>query len=168
MTEYFNITSSNWVPNLIIAALLFLLLKHILRNFIPNKPIINISSFISAIILTPVLYGLFLVALFFFLFNEYHPDRKFSEIHWKERVNDRFEMNKDLIESNFLMSKSRTEVLDILGEPSHNKDNPNFSENKWAYYSGMEGWGFGIKVYQLYIDFDHNKVVKVESKEFID
>lgn len=45
------------------------------------------------------------------------PKEKFDEIVWKENITERYKMIDDLLESDYLIGKSKKKIKDVFGEP---------------------------------------------------
>ncbi len=164
ITKYFTISSENWYFYLIIGLLTYFFLKWIFGKFIKEKSPKNLLSFFSAIIITPFIYNTLIVIFFSLLFYEHHPDIKFNKDKWDTNLYERFEMRKNIVESNILLGKTKKEVVKILGLIGKVD-----SSSRITYDMGSEDDGLmGIKMHILTIDFKNNHVNKVRYLEFID
>lgn len=168
MSEYFNISSGNWYFYLIIGIFLFLLLKWIFGKFIKKRNLLITLTSIFTLVFTPIIYNYTIIAFFSVLMDEYHPDTEFQIIKWSEDIQSRHEMRKDIIESELLIGKTKTELVELLGEPNIDLKITNDTVQNWTYYLGSEGHGFGWKFHYLNLNFKNGEVDKVKHTEFID
>jgi len=72
-------------------------------------------------------------------------------------------MGDDIVKSKILLGKDTNQVKQLLGQPTW-QDSLNVS---WTYDMGFGG-GFGFLFHNLSINFDKNKVVKVEHSRIQD
>jgi len=146
---------------LIIAIPTFFILRWILKRFIQDKKTRNWTSIIGTIILAPILYLGLVLAFFSYLFFE--PQYDFDREKWFDDKHSRFEMIDDIEESGILKGKSKTEIIEFIGEPEF-KD----STDIWTYDLGMSGAGFGWQFNSLELTFQNGKVSYVKKIEIVD
>ncbi|PWH83660.1 hypothetical protein DIS18_03645 [Algibacter marinivivus] len=94
--------------------IIFIFIKLILNKlnyFKEKKGFKNIISVLSAILI----YS-FISVLFFNNLTKI-PKEKFDEIVWKENITERHKMIDDLLESEYLIGKSKNKINDVFGEP---------------------------------------------------
>ena len=168
MIDYFNISSGNWYFLLAIIILLYLIINWIVGKFIKKGISKTIITTVSSIILTPIVYSLFVAIFLSFIFYEYHPELKFNSIEWSENKKDRHHMRKDLIESKLLIGKTKNEIVGILGKPANNFKIEMDTLKNWNYSMGSEGHGMGWKFHNLDLYFKNGKIDSVKNTEFID
>jgi hypothetical protein len=168
MIEYFNISLGRWYFHLALLILLYLIINWIVDKFIKKRVLKMIVSFTSSIILTPIVYSLFVAFLFSFLFYESHPELKFSSTAWAENKKERHHMKKNLIENKFLFGKTKNKIIKILGRPQKNFEVGLDTSKNWNYSMGSEGHGMGWKFHSLSVHFKDGKVAAVKTSEFID
>ena len=168
MIDYFNISSGNWYFLLVIIILLYLIINWIVGKFIKKGISKTIITTVSSIILTPIVYSLFVAIFLSFIFYEYHPELKFNSIEWSENKKDRHHMRKDLIESKLLIGKTKNEIVEILGKPANNSKIEIDTLKNWNYSMGIEGHGMGWKFHNLDLYFKNEKIDSVKNTEFID
>lgn len=168
MNYYFNISTHNWYFHLVIGILLFLLFMWIIGRLIKKRKYQISLSIVLTLGFTPVVYSFVVMIFFTTLFFEYHPNSKFDHEEWIENVQDRHEMRKDIIESEILIGKTKTETIEILGKPITDIKMKDDTLKQWTYHLGSEGHGFGWKFHQLKLIFKNGKVDMVEHIEHID
>lgn len=168
MIEYFNISSGNWYFQLVIVILLYLIINWIVGKFIRKGISKTIVTIASSVILTPIVYSIFVAIFFSFIFYEYHPELKFNSIEWSENKKDRHHMRKDLIESKLLIGKTKNEIVGILGKPENNFKIEMDTLKSWNYSMGSEGHGMGWKFHNLDLYFKNGKIDSINKTEFID
>ena len=146
---------------LFIAIAQFFVLRWVLKRFISNQRVKNWLAALIGIIAAPVIYTMLIYAYFSYLF--YEPQFDFDRDRWLADEQKRFEMRDDIVESKILLGKTETELIELIGEPSH-KD----STGIWNYNLGMSGAGFGWQFNHLEVTFENAKVSKVEKIEIKD
>lgn len=146
---------------LIIAIPTFFVLRRILKRSIKDSKTRNWTSIIGTIIIAPILYIGLAVAFFSYLF--YVPQYDFDREKWFADKHSRFEMRDDIVESEILIGKSKSEIIDFIG-------NPEFSDSTkiWTYDLGMSGAGFGWQFNSLELTFKNDKVEEVKKIEIVD
>ena len=168
MIEYFQISSGNWYFLLAILILLYFLINWFIGKFLQKNTLRKAISLVSAIFLTPAVYYVIVALFFSILFYEYHPEIKFNSTEWTENKSDRHHMKKDLIESEILIGKSKSEIVEILGIPENMIKVELDTINNWNYYMGSEGHGMGWKFHSLDLYFEKGSVESIKLAEFID
>ncbi len=168
MIEYFQISSGNWYFLLAIVILLYFLINWFIGKFLQKNTLRKAISLVSAIFLTPAAYYVIVALFFSILFYEYHPEIKFNSTEWTENKSERHHMKKDLIESEILIGKSKSEIVEILGIPENKIKVELDTIKNWNYYMGSEGHGMGWKFHSLDLYFEKGSVKSVKLAEFID
>ena len=149
------------IITLIIAIPTFFVLRWILKRFIKDKKIRNWCTAIGTIILVPILYLGLIIAFFSYLF--YEPQYDFEKERWFADKNTRFEMRDDLVNSEILNGKTKSEIIELIGK-SESAD----STEIWTYDLGMSGAGFGWQFNSLQLTFENGKVSDVKKIEIAD
>ena len=130
--------------------------RWVFRKRIVDKTKRNITSLVSTIILTPVIY-LGLIGILIYLISR-EPSSDFDKSKWLTDREGRFAMGDDIVKKNILMGKDTNQVKQLLGQPTW-QDSLNTS---WTYDMGMGGGGLGFLFHNLSVQFDKAKVVKVD------
>jgi hypothetical protein len=146
---------------LIIAIPTFLVLRWILKRFIKNKKTLKWTVIVSTIIISPIIYYVLIIMFFSLLF--YEPQYDFDRERWLADSEARHEMRDNLVESEILINKSKSEVIHLIGEPK-SKD----STDLWIYDLGMSGAGFGWQFNYLELTFENGIVSDVKKIEIVD
>lgn len=146
---------------IIIAIPTFFTLRWILKRFIKNKNTINGTSIFGTIIIAPILYIGLVMAFFSYLF--YEPQYDFEKERWFADKNSRFKMRDDLLNSGILNGKSKSEVIELIGNSESND-----STEIWTYDLGMSGAGFGWQFNSLQLTFENGIVTDVKKHEIVD
>lgn len=115
-------------------------------------------TFTGTLVITPIVYVLIISAWVFF--DSYYPTKSFNQISWKSDPMTRYEMTQDLIQSELLIGKSKTEIESILGEQSSN-----FEKDHWRYEIGYVPSLLNIDPSMLDIYFVDDIVVKVDERK---
>lgn len=135
------------------AVILYFLLRILFRRlrFIKRKAL---WSAIAALILSPVVYVLVVMAVFS---TEYYYEKQgFDPVVWQQKVEERFRMSEDIVESKMLIGKTREEVIEILG-PGYS----DYTPSHIGYYLGYKPALFNIDPDYLDIYFENGRVVRV-------
>ncbi len=141
-----------------IAVVLFFVIQGLTKSKINNKNKRVFNSILGAILIAPVLYGVFIISLLY-LFS-FVKSQTFVQEKWMlatEEENGRYEMADDLINRKILIANDSIKVKEILGEPEYR----NKLQNTWFYYLGFGG-GIGFTDYELQVIFANNKVIEVK------
>lgn len=133
----------------------------VFKNRITDKTKRNVSVWISTIVLTPIIYVGIIGIFIYFITRE--PSSDFDKLKWLTDKEGRFSMGDDIVKSKMLLGKDTNQVKQLLGQPTW-QDSLNVS---WTYDMGFGG-GFGFLFHNLSINFDKNKVVKVEHSRIQD
>ena len=145
---------------LIIAIPTFFVLRWILKRFIKDRKTRNWTSIIGTIIIAPILYVGLGSAFISYLF--YVPQYDFDRQKWFADKHTRFEMRDDIVENEILIGKSKSEIIDFIG-------NPEFGDSTkiWTYDLGISTAGFGWQFNNLELTFKNEKVKEVKKIEII-
>lgn len=135
-----------------------------------EKPAIkNVYAILATIFATPVLYVILVLAWFFAA--SYYPKQEFDKRQWHAKIENRYEMSGDIIESKILIGKTKNEVRQLLGSEGAEEHGEwgkmnNDSSDYWRYYLGFRPNILGpADPDALDIYFEDGKVVKVEQHE---
>lgn len=142
---------------IIIACIVYYISKLILKrlNFGTSKKR-KIVALISSIILSPLIY---LGIIYMMLFTiSYYPSNDFDKIKWDTNKAERYKMSEDIIESEILIGKTKTEIFQLLGNDFYSYNN-----NHIAYELGFVPGLFNIDIDVLDIYFENEKVIKVSQ-----
>ena len=120
-------------------------------------------ALITTLIATPILFYITLVSTLIFQLFAPEFQKDFDKTVWIELKGLRYEMRDDLIESEILKNKTKTEILEILGKPDKSD-----TTGIWTYDLGVSKAGFGWQFNDLIIQFEEGKVYKTQLKEIID
>lgn len=122
-------------------------------------------TFLVSLALTPLVY-FYAVYPMVNIFSHYHHQKYFSSEIWKKKPSLRYELSDDMIDSQVLIGKSKTEIESLLGNfewlswDEHIKDH---DANKWNYGLGIEPGAFNTKKECIEISFDNNKVIDLRT-----
>ena len=144
-----------------IVLILFFIVKIILKRFSKNRQHLSWKALGISIFLAPFVYLALIYAFFSYMF--YEPQYDFDKERWFADIHSRHEMRDDLIDSKILEGKSKSEIINTIGE-SEKKD----STDVWTYDLGMSGAGFGVQFNYLKLTFENDLVSMVEKIEIID
>lgn len=134
----------------------FFLWRWLLKKFIKVDRIRKIASWVATLIATPLIYIGMIVLLFFSM--SYYPKHDFDKEKWFTDEEKRYEMSDDIIESNMLIGKTKTEIQQILGDGYNTEQS-----DDWYYNLGYRPGFANIDTDVLYIEFKNCKVIRVEQ-----
>ena len=144
---------------LLLAIPLFFIVKWLLKLLrIGNKKNRKYIAMITSIILSPLIYVGTIVIMFYLL--SYYPTQEFDKNLWDQKIEERYKMSQNIINTNLLIGKSKEEVIELLGN-----DFSTYEENIIEYYLGFVPGFINIDPDCLFIYFEDNKVIKVEQLE---
>ena len=115
--------------------------------------------------LTPLVY-FYAIYPMVNIFSNFHHQKYFSSEVWKENPALRYEVSDDMIASNVLIGKSKTEIESLLGNYewlSWDDQIKDHDTNKWNYGLGIEPGAFNTEKECLEITFTNNKVVLLRT-----
>ena len=154
--EFFGFSIEVYVIILLLGIVLFYFWRWILKKFMTleeRKRII--TTWLLTILSAPIAYAF--IIIIWLLISLYHPSYEFDKQKWKTNIENRYELSDDIIDSQFLIGKTKSEVKQLLGEPDGWSQDDN-----WSYYLGYKPGIIGsIDPDYLDIEFKNNKVVKV-------
>lgn len=157
MTTILGISLENYIILIIIAIPIYFIFHWSLIKIIKDTKTRTITSWVSTILLTPIIY--FGTMWLFIAYMFYYPNRAFDRKKWLKDNEKRYELSKDLIENQLLIGKSKLQVKEILGLDSNCEEN-----DIWIFYLGFTP-GLGIDPDVLKITFKNGKVIEVEQYE---
>ena len=144
--------------NIIIAIPVFFLLRLIYRKIIKKISIRKPVTWISTLIITPLLY----ITGFYILFSviSYYPSHDFNKEKWMNDKEKRYELSEDLIAGKILIDKTKQEVIELLGKEFSTKES-----DYWIYDLGYSPGLIVIDPDILIIEFKDNKVIKITQQK---
>ena len=131
-----------------------------LKRFIKDKATRNWTSIFGALIIAPALYVTLVLAFVSYLF--YEPQKDFDREKWFTDKHSRFEMRDDIVESEILKDKSKSEIIDFIGNPDDGD-----STDIWTYDLGMSA-SLGFRFNILEVTFRNDIVYEVKNIEIVD
>ena len=137
--------------------------KWLLKKFIRTERTRKLATWLTTILITPVIYA-GLVA--FLLFGNFTPNKDFDKSEWIKDNEGRFQMAHDIIKSKILIGKDTNQLKQIIGDPSWRENTAQI----WTYDMGYGGGsGFDFLFHNLKITFNKKgKVISVEHLEIRD
>ena len=159
---FFGVSIEVYFILLIIAVPTFFISRWVLKKFIKIDKIRRIFTWVTTIILTPIIY-IGLISLFIF-WMAYTPSKDFDKSQWFADRESRFEMADDIIKTEMLIGKDTNQVKQILGDPNLCGDTTLI----WTYDMGTGGGVIGFMDHTLQIQFKNNKVEWVKHAKIRD
>ena len=154
----FGLSIEVYLINLIIGIPVFFLLRWLIRKLIKNNKLHRLISWVTTIILTPIIY-LGLIVLWISI-SSYYPNIIFDKTKWDTDKDKRYEMSDEIIKSKMLIGKTKQEVIKRLGNGGNDLDN-----NDWYYDLGfIQSQGTTLPS-TLTVKFMYGKVIVVEYNE---
>lgn len=133
----------------------FFVWKLIFKKLIEETSKINIATWVSAIVGTPLIYSGIKILFIYSMFH--YQEKDFSSTRWHSDVENRFELSKKLIDSNLLIGKTKKQVEQILAKIEH------FKVDEWVYELGFVPCPGNIDPDILVVIFKNGKVIKVSQ-----
>jgi len=153
---FFGMSIEVYFILLLLGILTFFFWRSLLKKFIKADKTRKLVTWTVTIVSTPLIYaGLIILWV---LSMSYHPDHDFDKEKWFNDKEKRYELSEDIIDSEMLIGKTKTQVQQLLG----NEDNAKESNN-WSYYLGFRPGFFTMDPDVLSIEFKNGKVVNVEQ-----
>lgn len=147
------------IPLIILMCVVFILVFLFVRTIDKRKWLTVLVS----LIITPFIY-FYGVYPMINIFSNYHHQKYFSSELWIEKPSLRYELTDDLIASNILIGKTKTEVESLLGPYewlSWNDTIKDHDNNKWNYSLGIEPGAFNTEKECIEIVFNNDKVTSI-------
>lgn len=122
-------------------------------------------TFLVSLAVTPLVY-FFAVYPMINIFSSYHHQKYFASETWKEKPSLRYELSDDLIASELLLGKSKTEIESLLGTQewlSWDDIKKDHDSNKWNYSLGIVPGAFNTEKECLEITFNTEKVTNIRT-----
>lgn len=152
--EFLGISIEVYFIILILAIPTFFIWRLIFRKHIKDKNRLNIITLVATLVATPIIYiGIIMLCIFSI---SYYPSKEFDRQKWISDKESRYELSEEIIESEMLIGKTKSEVKEILGDEENDDDS-----DLWNYYLGFKPQLFGIDPDVLDIEFENGKVIKV-------
>lgn len=150
----FGISLEVYIILIILGIPVFFLWRWVFRRYIRAERTRKIATWTATIFTTPLLYAGIFLLIFYSL--TYYPTHEFDQMKWSSNMEKRYEMSKNLIESQILIGENKSEVKQLLGDNLNNEQS-----DQWTYYLGMVPGIANIDPDVLEIEFKNGKAVKV-------
>jgi len=154
-----------FTPILIISCIIIAVLLYLFLNTIDNtRKWLNI---ILSLIITPLAY-FYIWYPVSTIFIPYHHHKQFNNEAWSEKPGLRYEMIDHMIETKYLIGKSKGDVAKLLGKVqwlSWNEVNKDFDPDVWNYGLGLIPGVFQGTKEDVEITFEKNKVTLVKLSQ---
>jgi len=154
-----------FTPILIISCIVIAVLLYLFLNTIDNSR--KWLNTILALIITPLAY-FYIWYPVSTIFIPYHHHKQFNNEAWSEKPGLRYEMIDHMIETNYLIGKSKEDVAKLLGKVqwlSWNEANKDFDPEVWNYGLGLIPGVFQDTKEDVEITFKNNKVTLVKLSQ---
>jgi len=154
-----------FTPILIISCIVIAVLLYLFLNTIDNSR--KWLNTILALIVTPLAY-FYIWYPVSTIFIPYHHHKQFNNEAWSEKPGLRYEMIDHMIETNYLIGKSKEDVAKLLGKVqwlSWNEANKDFDPEVWNYGLGLIPGVFQDTKEDVEITFKNNKVTLVKLSQ---
>jgi len=155
MTNILGISSEVYIICIILSIPIYFFCHWFFKKLFNDVFKRKIAIWVSTILLTPIIYYYSILLFLAILF--YSPNNTFDKVEWSKDKEKRYELSKDILESQLLIGKSKLEVIEILGIESNCKEN-----DVWSFYLGVKP-GLGIDPDFLHITFKDGKVINAKQ-----
>ena len=136
----------------------FFIWRWFLKKFIKVDKTRKVATCTVTLITTPLIYiG---IIMLWFSSMSYHQTNDFDKEKWSTEKETRYELSEDIIESEMLIGKTKSEVRQILGD-----ENNTDQSDHWSYYLGFRPGFANIDPDVLDIEFQDGKVIRVGQHE---
>lgn len=122
-------------------------------------------TLVISIFLTPIIYFYAFYPMLN-IFSSYHHQKYFDELSWKELPELRYEMLKNILETNVLIGMTKLQIKDTLGDYEWlgwNYETNTEDHNYWNYSIGIKPGAFNEHKEILSLHFKNDKVIKITS-----
>lgn len=154
------------IPLVIFMSIVFVLTFLFVRTIDKRKWL----TFLVSLALTPVIY-FYIFYPMVNIFTNYHHQKYFSSELWTEKPALRYEITDDMMASNVLVDKSKSEVESLLGAPewlTWDDAMKAHDDNRWNYSLGIEPGAFNSDKECIELIFVNNKLKDMKPyKELI-
>lgn len=147
------------VPLVILMCIVFVLVFLFVKTIDKRKWL----TILVSLAMTPFIYFYALYPMIN-IFSNYHHQKYFSSEIWTEKPALRYEVSDDMMASEVLIGKTKTEVNSLLGTyewlswDDTKKDN---DVNKWNYSLGIKPGAFNTEKECIEIVFKNDKVATI-------
>ena len=160
---FFKPNTDVWFIFLCIAVPIFFFMQWIFRKIIFGAAKQKIATWAATIVSSFLIYFGLIYAFLFFISRETSSD--FDKSKWLVGDKEsRFEMVDDIVDRKILIGKDTNQVKELLGKATSQDS----SNQRWTYFVGTGGGGFGFLFHELFINFDKNKVISVAHSRIED
>ena len=122
-------------------------------------------SLLIGIVLAPIFY-FYVFYPFINIFIDFHHEKHFNSLDWKDKPALRYEMSDEIIEDSIFVGKEKNTVQSMLGESEWYGWDDSLkmnSENKWNYNLGFKPGAFNMNQECLELNFKNEVVVEVRQ-----
>ena len=122
-------------------------------------------SLLIGIVLAPIFY-FYVFYPFINIFVDFHHEKHFNRLDWKDKPALRYEMSDEIIEDSIFVGKEKNTVQSMLGESEWYGWDDSLkmnSENKWNYNLGFKPGAFNMNQECLELNFKNEVVVEVRQ-----
>ncbi|MGI4804796.1 MAG: hypothetical protein ACRYFL_08510 [Janthinobacterium lividum] len=162
LPELFGLSIEFYFIALLIAVPTFFFFKWVFKKIIKHEHTRKIATWLTTLLLVPVIYEVAIAMFFMALF--YEPKRDFDSTKSITSKVDRYQMANSIIDSKILIRKDTNQVKQISGKPTLQDD----FIKEWIYDMGMGGGGLGFLFHNLIFKFNSYRVTAVLHQEVKD
>lgn len=154
----FGISIEVYVILAILGVPTFFVWRWLLKKIVKTDNTRKMATWIATVVTTPFIYvGLIILWIFSI---SYHPTHDFDQDQWFADKESRYELSEDIIDSNMLIGKTKSEVRQLLGDEGNAEES-----DYWYYYLGLRPGFANIDPDVLTIEFKQGKVIRVGQHE---
>ncbi|OEJ98505.1 hypothetical protein A8C32_04635 [Flavivirga aquatica] len=122
-------------------------------------------TFLISLVLTPIAY-FYLFYPILNIFSSYHHEKHFDSKAWQDKPSLRFEMQKEIVNKNLLIGKTKKEIEHILGKSEWYGWDDSIKANSpdmWNYNLGFKPGAFNDKQECFELVFSNNIVKNIKQ-----
>lgn len=155
---FFGVSIEVYLILIVLGIPTFFIWRFLFKKFIKAERTRKIATWTATLITIPLIYAA--IVMLWILSMSYYPTHDFDKEKWFSDKETRYELSEDIIESEMLIGRTKSEVRQILG----NENNSDQSDH-WSYYLGFRPGLFSIDPDVLNIEFRDGKVIRVQQHE---
>ena len=122
-------------------------------------------TILVSLVITPIIY-FYAFYPFVNIFSNYHHQKYFNTEAWIEKPALRYEMSDDLLSSETLIGKSKSQITELLGKAewlAWNNQEKSHDKNIWNYSLGIEPGAFNTNKECLQLHFKNDTVTEAKT-----
>ena len=149
-------------PLTVIFFIAIFVLVFLFVNTIDKRKWLNV---LVSLVLTPIVY-FYVFYPILNIFSSYHHEKYFNSEIWKDKPALRYEMTNNILKTDTLIGKSKSDIEHLLGTYewlSWNDSIKTHDDNLWNYALGMKPGAMNTKKECMTLIFKNDTVARIET-----